>query len=145
MDNHLRWYKSLKILVYALDLLSRQACCSKTILRYVSQLITRCWSKNRGLGTCEDTPGSPIIRPLISRWEVDRFKNSRNKSFRTFKFLTLSYQQILNFNFNFRPRPRLGALFIDRWSEGTNQINRTKITGGRFLRTRRRSQHVESG
>jgi hypothetical protein len=36
---------------------------------------------------------SPNIGPLISRLEVVKFKNCLNKSFRTFKILTLLYQQ----------------------------------------------------
>jgi hypothetical protein len=39
---------------------------------------------------------SPNIGPLISRWELDNFKNCRNKSFRTSKILTLFYQQFSN-------------------------------------------------
>jgi hypothetical protein len=36
---------------------------------------------------------TPNIEPLISRWELDKFKNCWNKSFRTSKILTLLYQQ----------------------------------------------------
>jgi hypothetical protein len=38
----------------------------------------------------------PNIGPLISHWELDKFKNCWNKSFRTFKTLTLLYQQFSN-------------------------------------------------
>ncbi len=36
------------------------------------------------------------IGPLISRWELDKFKNCWNKSFWTSKILTLLYQQFSN-------------------------------------------------
>jgi hypothetical protein len=39
---------------------------------------------------------SPNIGPLISCWELDKFKNCWNKSFRTSKILTLLYQQFSN-------------------------------------------------
>ncbi len=39
---------------------------------------------------------SPNIGPLASRWELDKFKNCWNKSFRTSKILTLLYQQFSN-------------------------------------------------
>jgi hypothetical protein len=39
---------------------------------------------------------SPNIGPLIPRWELDKFKNCWNKSFRTSKILTLLYQQFWN-------------------------------------------------
>jgi hypothetical protein len=38
----------------------------------------------------------PYIGPLISRWELDKFKNCWNKSFRTSKIMTLLYQKFLN-------------------------------------------------
>ncbi len=58
---------------------------------------------------------SPNIGPLISRWELDKFKNSGNKSFRTSKILTLLYQQFSNLLILLVPQrdmsgPRLGAL-----------------------------------
>ncbi len=40
--------------------------------------------------------GTPNLGPLIFRWELDNFKNCWNKSFRTFKILTLLYQQFSN-------------------------------------------------
>jgi hypothetical protein len=39
---------------------------------------------------------TPNIEPLISCWEVDKFKNCGNKSFRTSKILMLLYQQFSN-------------------------------------------------
>jgi hypothetical protein len=39
---------------------------------------------------------APNIGPLISRWELDEFKNSWNNSFRTFKIQKLLYQQLSN-------------------------------------------------
>jgi hypothetical protein len=61
---------------------------------------------------------APIIGPLISRWELDKFKNCWNKSFGTSKILTLLYQQFLNLLFSQRDTsgPRLGALSNNRWS-----------------------------
>ncbi len=39
---------------------------------------------------------APNIGPLISLWELDKFKNCWNKSFRASKILTLLYQQFSN-------------------------------------------------
>ncbi len=39
---------------------------------------------------------APNIGPLISHWELDKFRNCWNKSFRTSKILTHLYQQCLN-------------------------------------------------
>ncbi len=59
---------------------------------------------------------SPNIGPLISRWELDKFKNCQSKSFRTSKILTLLYQQFSNLLISKRDMsgPRLGALSTDR-------------------------------
>jgi hypothetical protein len=46
---------------------------------------------------------SPNIGPLKSLWELDKFKNCWNKSFRTSKILTLLNQQFSNF-LDFPPR-----------------------------------------
>jgi hypothetical protein len=64
---------------------------------------------------------APNIGPLISRWELDKFKNCLNKSFRTSKVLTLLYQQFLNLLISQRDMsgPRLGALSKNRWSGGS--------------------------
>ncbi len=66
---------------------------------------------------------SPNIGPLISRWELGKFKNRWNKSFRTTKILTLLYQQFSNLIISQRDMsgPRLGALSNDRCSGGTRQ------------------------
>jgi hypothetical protein len=63
---------------------------------------------------------SPNIGPLISRWELDKFKNCQSKSFRTSKILTLLYQQFSNLLISKRDMsgPRLGALSNNRWSGG---------------------------
>ncbi len=55
---------------------------------------------------------SPNIGPLISRWELDKFKNCWNKSFITSKILTLLYQQLSNLLISQRDvsGPKLGAL-----------------------------------
>ncbi len=59
-----------------------------------------------------------VYSPLISRWELDKFKNCWNKSFRTSKILTLSYQQFSNLSISQQDMsgPRLGALSKNRWS-----------------------------
>jgi hypothetical protein len=58
------------------------------------------------------------IGPLVSRWELDKFENCWNKSFRTTKILTLLYQQFSNLLISQRDMscPRLGALSNNRWS-----------------------------
>jgi hypothetical protein len=64
---------------------------------------------------------APNIGPLISRWELDKFRNCWNKSFRTSKILTLLYQQSSNLLISQQDMngPRLGALSNNRWSGGT--------------------------
>ncbi len=59
---------------------------------------------------------SPNNEPLISRWELDKFKNCWNKIFRTSKILTLLHQQFSNFLISQRNMggPRLGALSNNR-------------------------------
>ncbi len=61
---------------------------------------------------------SPNIGPLISRWELDKFKNCWNKSFRTSNILTLLYQQFSNLLISqqYTSDPRLGTLSNNRWS-----------------------------
>ncbi len=61
---------------------------------------------------------SPNIGPLISRCELDKFKNCWNKSFRTSKILTLLYQQFSNLLISQQDMsdPRLGAPSNNRWS-----------------------------
>jgi hypothetical protein len=63
---------------------------------------------------------SPNIRQLMSRWELDKFKNFWNKSFVTSKILTLLYQQFSNLLISQRDMsgPRLGAMSNNRWSGG---------------------------
>ncbi len=58
------------------------------------------------------------IGPVISRWELEKFKNSWNKSFRTSMILTLLYQQLSNLLISQRDMsgPKLGALSNNRWS-----------------------------
>ncbi len=64
---------------------------------------------------------SPNIGPLVSRWELDKFKNCWNKSFRPSKILTLLYQQLSNLLIFQRDMsgPWLRALSKHRWSGGT--------------------------
>ncbi len=64
---------------------------------------------------------APNIGPLISRWELDKFKKCWNKSFRTSKIMTLLYQQFSNLFISQwdMSGPRLGALSNDRWSGST--------------------------
>ncbi len=62
------------------------------------------------------------IGPLIACWELDKFKNCWNKSFRTSKILTLLYQQFSNLLISqYMSGPRLGALSNNRWSGGTHK------------------------
>ncbi len=63
---------------------------------------------------------SPKIGPLISRWELDKFKNCLNKSFRTSKIVTLLYQQFSNSLISQQEMSgsRLGALSNNRWLGG---------------------------
>jgi hypothetical protein len=63
---------------------------------------------------------APNIGPLISRWELDKFKNCRNKSYRTSKILTLLCQQFSNLLISQRDMsgPRLETLSNNRWSGG---------------------------
>jgi hypothetical protein len=65
---------------------------------------------------------SPNIGPLVSRWELDIFKNYWNKSSRTSKILTLLYQQFLNLLISKRDMsgPRLGALSNNKPSGGSD-------------------------
>jgi hypothetical protein len=67
---------------------------------------------------------APNIGPLISRWQLDTFKNCWNKSFRASKILTLLYQQFSNLSISQRGTsgPRLGALSNNRWSVGTIRV-----------------------
>ncbi len=60
----------------------------------------------------------PNIGPLISCWELDKFKNCSYKSFRTFKIPTLLYQQFSSMLISQRDMsgPRLGALSNNRRS-----------------------------
>ncbi len=60
----------------------------------------------------------PNIGPLISRWELDKFKNCLNKRFRTSKILTILYQQFSNLLISQRDMsgPRLGTLSNNMWS-----------------------------
>ncbi len=73
---------------------------------------------------------SPNIEPLISRWELDKFKNCWNKSFRTSRILTLLYQQFSNLLISQRDMggPRLGALSNDRWSRVGSWLYRKLVT-----------------
>jgi hypothetical protein len=59
---------------------------------------------------------APNFGPLLSRWELDKFKNCLNKSFRTSKIQTLLYQQFLNLFISQRDMsgPKLVTLFNNR-------------------------------
>ncbi len=61
---------------------------------------------------------SPNIGSLISCWELDKFKNCWNKTFRTSKIPTLLYQQFSNLLISRQDMSalRLGALSNNRWS-----------------------------
>ncbi len=58
------------------------------------------------------------IGRLISPWELDKFKNCWNKSFKISRILALLYQQLSNLLISQRHMsgPRLGALSKNRWS-----------------------------
>jgi hypothetical protein len=60
----------------------------------------------------------PSIGPVISRWELGKFKNCWNKNFRTYKILTLLYQQLSNLLISQQDMSgqRYGALSNNRWS-----------------------------
>ncbi len=66
---------------------------------------------------------APDIGPLISRWELDKFKNCLNKNFRTSKILTLLYQQFSNLLISQwdMSGPKLGARSNNRWSGSISQ------------------------
>ncbi len=59
-----------------------------------------------------------LILDHSSRWELDKFKNCWNKSFKTSKILTLLYQELSNLFISQRDTSgqRLGALSNNRWS-----------------------------
>jgi hypothetical protein len=63
---------------------------------------------------------APNIGPIISCWELDKFKTYWNKSFKTSKILALLYQQFLNLFISQwdMSGPRLGALSNNRRSGG---------------------------
>ncbi len=65
----------------------------------------------------------PNTGPLISCWELDKFRNCWTKTFRTSKNLTLLYQQFPNLLISQRDMsgPRLRALSNNRWSRGTEK------------------------
>jgi hypothetical protein len=77
---------------------------------------------------------APNIGPLISRWELDKFRNCWNKSFRTSKILTLLYHQFSNFLISQRVMsgPRLGTLSNNRWSGGTEE-RKPRVQGMKWL------------
>ncbi len=57
-----------------------------------------------------------LLGPLISCWELDKFKDCRNQSFKPSKILTLLYQQLSNLLISKRDMggPGLGALSNNR-------------------------------
>jgi hypothetical protein len=75
------------------------------------------------------------IGPLIFRWNLDKFKNCWNKSFRTSKILTLLYQQFSNLLISQRDMSgsRLGALSNNRWSGGNQGIQNWGLYNVRSL------------
>jgi hypothetical protein len=81
---------------------------------------------------------SPNIGRLIFRWELDKFKNCWNKSFRTSKTLTLLYQQFSNLLISQRDMsdPRLGALSHNRWSGDTYCTRPNKLLTSHALTKR---------
>ncbi len=82
----------------------------------------------------------PNIGPLISRWELNKFKNCWNKSFRTSKILTLLYQQFSNLLISQRDMsgPRLGARweinkFENCWYKSVKILKVLKLLFQQFL------------
>ncbi len=71
---------------------------------------------------------APNLGPLISRWELDKFKDCWNKSFRTSKILTLLYLQFSNFLISQRDMSglKLGTLSNNRLSGGGGVIWKRK-------------------
>ncbi len=73
---------------------------------------------------------SPNIGPLMSRWELEKFKNCWNNSFRTSRILTLLYQKFSNLLISQwdMSGPRLGALSnrarqLCLWCWGTVELD----------------------
>jgi hypothetical protein len=66
---------------------------------------------------------APNLGPLISRWEINKFKNCRYKSVRILEVLKLLFQQFLNLSRSQRDMsgPILGSLSNYRWSGGTTR------------------------
>jgi hypothetical protein len=64
---------------------------------------------------------APNLRPLISRWEINKFKHFWYKSVRILEALKLLFQQFLNLSSSQRDMsgPRLGALSNNKWSGGS--------------------------
>jgi hypothetical protein len=69
---------------------------------------------------------APNLGPLISRLELDKFKNFWNKSFRIYKILTLLYKQFSNLFISQwdMSGARLGALSNNRWSGDVIRIKK---------------------
>jgi hypothetical protein len=78
---------------------------------------------------------APNIELLISRWELEKFKNCWSKSFRTSKILTLLYQQFSNLLISQRDMngPRLRAQSNNGWSGGIPPILRNNPWNNTFL------------
>jgi hypothetical protein len=66
---------------------------------------------------------APNLGPLISCWELDKFKNCWNKCSRTSKIPKFLYQQFSNLLISQQDMsgPRLRALSNNMWSGGTGQ------------------------
>ncbi len=88
-------------------------------------------TKNRHFIIPPDHPlldSAPNLGPLISRWEIIKFKNSRYWIVRILDVLKLLFQQFLNLSSSKRDMsgPKSGDLSNNRWSGGNISINNAR-------------------
>jgi hypothetical protein len=93
------------------------ATCEANKNKQFRSLVTSTMLPRDHLLLLDRSPNIGVIGPLISRWELDKFNNCWNKSFRTSKILPLLYQQFSNLLNSKRDMsgPKLGALSNNRW------------------------------
>jgi hypothetical protein len=125
----LNWSTNVSIRIMMMKLTRRNKYCISIQVLYDQRSAIYVGRKPMFLKVPLDHPlldRSPNIGPLISRWELDKFKNCWNKSFITSKILTLLYQQFSNLLISQRDMsgPRLGTLSNNMWSGGIRSILR---------------------
>jgi hypothetical protein len=131
---------------------SRQKMCTKQLQTINTKKTQKHYIKS---ASCSMVPHdhlsldrSPNIGPLISRWELDKFRNCWNKTFRTSKILMLLCQQFLNLLISQQDMsgPRLGALSNNRWLGGRIfvQIDRYMILVGFLIGESQQSTHIRN-